>query len=85
MKTIREIFGSVLLACVFFSLNVYADAQCHGKFANPVTDYCWSCVFPISMGGNSVAGAERWTFAKRVLPSALVHKSTDVLDGSTTR
>ena len=46
MKTIREIFGSVLLACVFFSLNVYADAQCHGKFA-------------ISMGGNSVAGAEQ--------------------------
>ena len=59
MKTIREIFGSVLLGCVFFSLNVYADAQCHGKFANPVTDYCWSCVFPISMGGNSVAGAEQ--------------------------
>lgn len=57
MKTIRELIGTVLTACACLSLNVYADAQCHGKFANPVTDYCWSCVFPISMGGNQVAGA----------------------------
>jgi conjugal transfer pilus assembly protein TraU len=30
------------------------DPTCHGKFANPITDYCWSCVFPISMGGHPV-------------------------------
>ena len=27
------------------------DLRCHGRFANPLTDLCWSCIFPISMGG----------------------------------
>ncbi len=25
--------------------------KCVGEFANPITDLCWSCLFPISMGG----------------------------------
>lgn len=25
--------------------------QCQGKFANPITDICWSCIFPITLGG----------------------------------
>jgi conjugal transfer pilus assembly protein TraU len=32
-----------------------ADARCHGKFANPVTDYCWSCIFPMTIGNKTVA------------------------------
>ena len=28
---------------------------CQGKFANPITDICWSCMFPISIGGNAAA------------------------------
>ncbi|NWP05733.1 conjugal transfer protein, partial [Escherichia coli] len=24
---------------------------CHGKFVNPITDVCWSCLFPLSVGG----------------------------------
>lgn len=24
---------------------------CQGKFANPITDICWSCLFPITLGG----------------------------------
>lgn len=28
---------------------------CQGKFANPITDICWSCMFPISIGGNVIA------------------------------
>jgi conjugal transfer pilus assembly protein TraU len=27
-----------------------AIAPCHGKFANPITDICWRCLFPISIG-----------------------------------
>ena len=26
-------------------------SKCTGKFVNPVTDICWSCIFPISLGG----------------------------------
>ncbi len=29
--------------------------NCSGRFANPVTDVCWSCVFPISIGAAKVA------------------------------
>jgi conjugal transfer pilus assembly protein TraU len=31
-----------------------AQAACHGKMTNPVTDVCWSCIFPISVGGFTV-------------------------------
>lgn len=27
---------------------------CQGKFLNPVTDICWSCMFPIRLGGKVV-------------------------------
>ena len=26
-------------------------ANCTGKFVNPITDVCWSCLFPLSVGG----------------------------------
>src|SRR3546814_10668066 len=25
--------------------------KCTGKFVNPLTDVCWSCMFPLSVGG----------------------------------
>lgn len=28
--------------------------ECKGKFANPITDVCWSCVFPISVAGQQL-------------------------------
>jgi conjugal transfer pilus assembly protein TraU len=27
------------------------DLTCQGKFINPITDICWSCVLPIKIGG----------------------------------
>ena len=37
-----------------------APGSCTGKFVNPITDVCWSCLFPLSVGGAhiwpSVAG-----------------------------
>ena len=29
-------------------------SNCTGKFVNPVTDVCWSCLFPLSVGGLKV-------------------------------
>lgn len=47
-KLLALIFTSLLLA----STPSRADGGvCQGKFFNPVTDFCWSCVFPISLGG----------------------------------
>ena len=36
----------IALACV-----TAQAATCKGKFANPITDICWSCIFPIRIGG----------------------------------
>lgn len=35
-----------------FALSLPANAAtCVGKFANPITDICWSCMFPIRLAG----------------------------------
>lgn len=31
--------------------RVAGAGVCQGEFANPVTDICWSCLFPMSLGG----------------------------------
>ena len=47
----------ILLALTLgvFSLpSVSGSATCSGKFANPITDICWSCVFPLTIAGASI-------------------------------
>ena len=34
---------------LFNCANVNAE-PCVGKFVNPITDICWSCIFPIKIG-----------------------------------
>jgi len=31
-------------------LTAFASEPCRGKFVNPITDICWSCLMPISIG-----------------------------------
>lgn len=33
-----------------------ADTTCHGEFVNPITDICWDCIFPISLGSFELIG-----------------------------
>ncbi len=40
----------ILLACALNPLSE-AASRCQGKFANPLTDICWSCLFPLVLGG----------------------------------
>lgn len=37
---------------LIFSLmqNTFAANGCAGRFVNPITDVCWSCIFPITVG-----------------------------------
>ena len=48
------------LALVLLLLNT-AQSKCVGKFLNPVTDICWSCVFPITLGGVKVMSGRQDT------------------------
>ena len=44
--------------CILSSLwTATANAKCVGKFFNPITDICWSCVFPIKLAGATVIAA----------------------------
>lgn len=47
-KNIARAIGSLLLLCVT-GLSAHAQT-CFGKFASPVTDVCWSCMLPITIG-----------------------------------
>jgi conjugal transfer pilus assembly protein TraU len=39
----------MLLVSTLVPLNANATT-CTGKFVNPISDICWSCIFPISLG-----------------------------------
>ena len=39
------------------ALTTQARAQaCTGRFVNPITDICWDCVFPITIGSMQIVG-----------------------------
>lgn len=44
---------SVLLVALSFITS--AESKCVGRFINPVTDICWSCIFPITIAGMRVS------------------------------
>lgn len=51
------------LASAFFAVaslltgqTAYAGA-CEGKFMNPITDICWSCMYPIRLFGSLNLGS----------------------------
>lgn len=41
---------SILLFTQLISTSAYASGTCQGHFVNPITDVCWSCLFPITIG-----------------------------------
>lgn len=43
---------SLIILALLFGFNV--NAECQGKFLNPISDICWSCLFPITIGGMNV-------------------------------
>lgn len=49
MKKTLYLFTAFLLFCS--GLSSANNLTCQGKFINPITDICWSCVFPITLGG----------------------------------
>lgn len=53
-KQLAALAAFVMLACAGQSVLAQAPATaaptCTGKFMNPITDVCWSCMFPISIG-----------------------------------
>jgi conjugal transfer pilus assembly protein TraU len=39
-----------LIIAIIMPISASASITCKGHFVNPVTDICWSCIMPISIG-----------------------------------
>jgi conjugal transfer pilus assembly protein TraU len=60
VKTLRLLVVALAVLLVSVMLSPRVEAQtpaipaakstCTGKFVNPITDVCWSCMFPLSVG-----------------------------------
>lgn len=49
----------ILVLILFISNNIFAATTCHGHFANPITDVCWSCLFPLSIGSAKIVHSDK--------------------------
>lgn len=43
-----------VVTAILISSSLYAGELCHGSFVNPITDVCWSCLFPITIGNVAI-------------------------------
>lgn len=49
---------STLLPGLSEAAGSNAKLECEGNFVNPITDVCWECIFPISIGSIQVTGGK---------------------------
>lgn len=49
----RYLFAVMLMLSATFARESTAGV-CQGEFANPITDICWSCMFPMTIGGTPI-------------------------------
>ncbi|CEG58244.1 conjugal transfer pilus assembly protein TraU [Legionella fallonii] len=40
----------LFILIAFLASGLTQAGSCHGRFVNPITDVCWSCLFPFSLG-----------------------------------
>jgi len=50
---------SIAFCAAALTFSNIAGAVCEGKWANPVTDFCWSCMLPLKMSGVSILTMEQ--------------------------
>lgn len=57
----KSLLRSIIGALAFVGAAAHAQStgdralNCHGEFPNPITDICWSCILPITVGNAEVA------------------------------
>lgn len=45
------------LLCMMIVHSTLGYSKCVGRFVNPISDICWSCIFPITIGGMRVSAS----------------------------
>ncbi len=56
MKSLRLLLLALGLLILLPAGHVMAQT-CTGRFVNPITDVCWECLFPISIGPVRIGSA----------------------------
>ena len=57
MLMVSLLAASILMfVLATFARPASAQDTCTGRFLNPITDICWECTFPITLGGATIAG-----------------------------
>jgi conjugal transfer pilus assembly protein TraU len=53
-NVLKGLFAALSLC---FACNSFGQGLsiCQGRFPNPITDICWTCIFPISLGAFTIA------------------------------
>ena len=44
----KQIIAQII--AIIMPISASASITCKGHFVNPITDICWSCIMPISIG-----------------------------------
>ena len=79
------------LIVIFFlgniPINLYASdskaKRCKGEFINPITDICWECLFPITIGSIELKGSDKPNTKNPSSPVCLCIKGKVPLPGIT--
>lgn len=58
-----------------------ADSACEGRFVNPITDICWSCIFPLSLGSIKVSQGMLYALAAGFLAAASLSPLCEIIFG----
>ena len=49
----------LIIPFLLLTITAHADIDgCDGRFPNPITDICWTCLFPINIGGIVISSTE---------------------------
>lgn len=47
----------IFAALLFLNITLAQASSCQGHFVNPVTDICWSCLFPLTLGNQKLVSS----------------------------
>lgn len=68
LKRLKLLNSLILMVSILVVLSLPVQANCVGRFVNPITDVCWSCLFPITIGSLRVSpGGEDTSNPNRIL------------------
>jgi len=48
----------IIISICTYNNSAKAAIGCTGKFVNPITDVCWSCLFPITLAGIEIVSGD---------------------------